>query len=251
MFIDTLLYIDVTKSHWPQKTLPRDRCAMTGVPRDLCPASSAKLSARHSGAATQRNSKLCSGRPSRCRKACKDWSSVKLTSGHPQLSPEGPTWHIQKSIDLHFIHHPSWSILIILRHPSSVIHHPSSVIHHPSSCNHASIFHHSSCLHLNQEHQEASNCKAWTPRGRWDIKSSKCWSLKCCNPAKDSCTSLPEDSFLASQSSHGITLRSNCINDTENNIRRSLILSHLLMFNLVFNHYMTMCRILYDVWKMI
>ena len=222
--------IHVTKSHWPQHAStkpPRDRCARTGVPRDLCPASSAKLSARHSGAATQRNSKLCSARPSRCRKACKDWSSVKLTSGHPQLSLEGPTWHIQKSIDLHFIHQPSWSILIIIRHPSSVIR------HHPSACNHASIFHQSSCLHPNQERQEASKCKAWTPRGRWDIKSSKCWSLKCCNPAKESCTSLPEDSFLAKQSSHGITLRSNCITDTENNLRRSLILGHLLTFNLV------------------
>ena len=177
---------------------------------DFCPASSAKLSARHSGEATQRNSKLCSARPSRCRNACKDLSSVKLTSGHPQLSLEGPIWHIQTSIQLHFIYiiHPDPSSSSSPSLSDSLIRPPSSFIRHPSSFNHASIFHHSSCLHPNQERQEASKCKAWTPRGRWDIKSSKCWPLKCCNPAKDSCTSLPEDSFLASQSSHGITLRS-------------------------------------------
>ena len=129
------------------------------------------------------------------------WSSPRNTRAfpggphmaHPNIYTS--TCHTS-SILIHPHHHP---------HPYPI---SSSVIRHPSSFNHASVFHHSSCLHPNQERQEASKCKAWTPRGRWDIKSSKCWPLKCCNPAKDSCTSLPEDSFLASQSSHGITLRS-------------------------------------------
>ena len=76
---------------------------------DLCPSSSAKLSAQRSGAATQRNSKLCSARFSRCRSACKDWSSVKLTS---EESFHGTSKHHQRStshpssiIDHHLDHH--------------------------------------------------------------------------------------------------------------------------------------------------
>ena len=100
---------------------------------DVCPASSAKLSARHSGAATQRNSKLCSARPSRCRNACKDLSSVKLTSEHPQLSLESPhdtSKHLY--IYVSYIIHPdpssssspSFSDILVR---SSVILHPSSI----------------------------------------------------------------------------------------------------------------------------
>ena len=113
---------------------------------DLCPASSAKLSARHSGEATQRNSKLCSARPSRCRNACKDLSSVKLTSGHSQLSlesPHGTSKHLY--IYISYIIHPDPSSSsspslsdILICPPSSVIRHPSSVIH-PRSIMHPSF----------------------------------------------------------------------------------------------------------------
>ena len=71
---------------------------------DLCPSSSAKLSAQRSGAATQRSSKLCSATLSRCRSPCKDWSSVKLTSEDLFV------WHIPTSTIInhpHLIHHPS------------------------------------------------------------------------------------------------------------------------------------------------
>ena len=129
--------------------------------RDPCPSSSAKLSAQRSGAATQRNSKLWSARLSRCRSACKDWSSVKLTS---EVLFGGNT----PKHDQRYTSHPSFIILIIML---------------SSSFNMLS-------LHPKLRSQEASKCKTWTARGRWVIKSSNCWSLKCCNPAKDSCTSL-------------------------------------------------------------
>ena len=190
------------KNHWP-----RDRCAMTGVERLLpCEQRQAFGTAqRRSHAAKlealQRKALEVSQRLQGLELCETHLGTLAAFPGgahmaHPNIYTA--TFHI---------HHPSWSILIIIpiliRYP-----HPSSVIRHPSSFNHASVFHHSSCLHPNQERQEASKCRAWTPRGRWDIKSSKCWPLKCCNPAKDSCTSLPEESFLASQSSHGITLTS-------------------------------------------
>ena len=134
------------------------------------------------------------------------WSSPRDTRSFPWRAPHGTSKHLY--IYISYIIHPDPSSSSSPSLSDILICPPSSVIRHPSSFNHASVFHHSSCLHPKQERQEASKCKAWTPRGRWDIKSSKCWPLKCCNPAKDSCTSLPEDSFLASQSSHGITLRS-------------------------------------------
>ena len=72
--------------------------------------------------------------------------------------------------------------------------HISSIIHHPSSrSSRSSCFHHlSTCFYWasKSRSQEASKWKTCTPRGRWVIKSSNCWSLKCRNPAKDSCTSL-------------------------------------------------------------
>ena len=194
------------KNHWP-----RDRCAMTGVER-LLPCEQ-----RQAFGTAQRRSHAAKleALQRKALEVSQGVQGVDLCEAHLgtlAAFPGGPhmahpniytsTFHTS-SILIHPHHHP---------HPypisSSVLRPPSSFIRHPSSFNHASVFHHSSCLHPNQERQEASKCKAWTPRGRWDIKSSQCWPLKCCNPAKDSCTSLPEDSFLASQSSHGITLRS-------------------------------------------
>ena len=134
------------------------------------------------------------------------WNSPRDTRSFPWRGPHGTSKHLY--IYISYIIHPHASSSSSPSLSNILICPPSSVIRHPSSFNHASVFHHSSCLHPNQERQEASKCKAWTPCGRCDIKSSKCWPLKCCNPAKDSCTSLPEDSFLASQSSHGITLAS-------------------------------------------
>ena len=179
---------------------------------DLCPSSSAKLSAQRSGAATQRNSKLCSARLSRCRSACKDWSSVKLTS-------EGLFCGTSQ-------HQPSSTI-----HIASIIHH---LDHHAFIT--FLIFHHA-VIASKSRSQEASKCKTWTPRGRWIIKSSNCWSLNCRNPAKDSCTLLGArldysnlnlvmlicmapstfESQRASQvfpsASHGIALGSNIISE--------------------------------------
>ena len=197
---------------------------------DLCPSSSAKLSAQRSGAATQRSSKLCSATLSRCRSACKDWSSVKLTSEDLFV------WHIPTS---------------------TIINHPH-LIHHPSSW--SSRFHHfqHALIASKSRSQVASKCKTWTPRGRWIIKSSNCWSLKCCNPAKDSCTSLGArlhysnlnlvmpicmapstfESQHASQvfpsASHGIALGSNLISEgwiTAYSTNCSLMYRKLMTYN--------------------
>ena len=144
--------IDVTK----KSLAPRPLCQLESS--DFCPASSAKLSARHSGEATQRNSKLCSARPSRCRNACKDLSSVKLTSGHPQLSlesPHGTSKHLY--IYISYIIHPDPSSSsspslsdILICPPSSVLRPPSSILVQ-------------SCIRLSSFIMLAS--KSRTPRG--------------------------------------------------------------------------------------
>ena len=216
---------------------------MTGVPRDLCPASSAKLSARHSGAATQRNWKLCSARPSRCRKAWKDWSSVKLTSGHPQLSLEGPTWHTQTSIHLHlhFIHHPSWSILIII--PSLILIRPPSSVIHLHAIMLPSFINHHACIQIKNakrhpsarlEHHAADETSNLPNAGHWNVAILQRKAAPHC----------PRTHFLR----HNHHMGSHW--DQIVSLIQKIILEGpwflvISWCSILFNHYMTMCRILH------
>ena len=146
------------KNHWP-----RDRCAMTGVERPL------PCEQRQAFGTAQRRSHAAKleALQRKALEVSQGLQGLELCETHlgtPATFPGGAhmahpniytsTFHTS-SILIHPHHHP---------HPypisSSVLRHPSSVIRHPSSFNHASVFHHSSCLHPNQERQEASKCKA-------------------------------------------------------------------------------------------
>ena len=143
------------KNHWP-----RDRCAMTGVERPL------PCEQRQAFGTAQRRSHAAKleALQRKALEVSQGLQGLELCETHLGTHTRSLPWrahmahpNIYNTSTFHtssiLIHpHP---ILIRYPHPSSVILHPSSI-----SFNHASVFHHSSCLHANQERQEASKCNA-------------------------------------------------------------------------------------------
>ena len=146
------------KNHWP-----RDRCVMTGVERPLpCEQRQAFGTAQRRSHATklealQRKALEVSQRLQGLELCETHLGTLAAFPGgahmaHPNIYTS--TFHTS-SILIHPHHHPHPYPISspVLRPPSSVIRHPSSLVL-VQSCIRLS------CLHRNQERQEASKCKA-------------------------------------------------------------------------------------------